>query len=193
MHFLHQIEVPQGRDWYFAPFLIISILSINCHGIRLQNTLFLQPACFHNLKQKYHNHNATRIYLLWARLTDERGCLSFCFCYCDRKRRQRRGRWERLRFSPQFKPITERSPGSWIWRSLLWAHHQEAEAWMDASAPLAFSTLYTVHDSLSLRPHLLATGFKSNKDFDFRIKTVIFWLKLRKQVGEAVSKYHNGQ
>lgn len=64
---------------------------------------------------------------------------------------------------------------------------------MDANAPFAFSTLYTVHDSLFLRQHLLATGFKSNKDFDFRIKTVIFWLKLCKQIGEAVSKYHNGQ
>lgn len=67
------------------------------------------------------------------------------------------------------------------------------KAKMDAIAPLAFSTLYTVHDSLSLRQHLLAPGFKSNKDFDFRIKTVIFWLKLCKQVGEAVSMYHNGQ
>lgn len=62
---------------------------------------------------------------------------------------------------------------------------------MDARAPFVFSALYTVHDSLFLRQHLLATGFKSNKDFDFRIKTVIFWLKLCKQVGEAVSKYHN--
>lgn len=51
IHFPHQTKVPQGKDWYFALFLIISILSINCHGIRAQNTLFLQPACFHSLKQ----------------------------------------------------------------------------------------------------------------------------------------------